>query len=229
MGLAEKWHSYQKSRNRRRVEKAVKVIKNPKAIKEDRWAGISYLAESCDDLADAVNGLLQRFEYSLEHGINDTREKELALKGILRFGNPALPIVKDWLKKTSRIAWPIKAIRGLSKDDTELVETLKSALNFEDVTFDHDAVDKNYDILCYLRDYSLKGFFAEIAHFLNDPDERVRFAATEALLEQEDADVTQYLVGFLNDETSENRRIRLSVEQAYSKFGWERPQVENAD
>ena len=37
----------------------------------------------------AVKSLLQRFDYSLEHGIRDTREKETAMKGILRFEKSA--------------------------------------------------------------------------------------------------------------------------------------------
>ena len=29
--------------------------------------------------------------------------------------------------------------------------------------FDRDAVDKNYDVLCYLRDFKLPGFAAKIS------------------------------------------------------------------
>ena len=45
-----------------------------------------FLAQNVDDANLAVGALLNRFEYSLEHGINDSREKELALSGVVRHG-----------------------------------------------------------------------------------------------------------------------------------------------
>ena len=65
-----------------------------------------------------MEALLNRFEYSLEHGINDSREKEIALSGIVRHGNDAIPFLEKWLKHTSRIAWPIKAIKAIADDKT---------------------------------------------------------------------------------------------------------------
>ncbi|MFW7382037.1 MAG: HEAT repeat domain-containing protein [Oligoflexus sp.] len=220
MGLLDKYRNYQETRRKRRIEKAVKLVKNAKAIREDRWGALSFLAEDLDVAADAVPALLPRFEYSLEHGINDTREKELTLKGIVRFGDEALPFLKDWLRSTTRIAWPIKAIKEIGSEEV-VVDTLKQALNFNDVTFDQSAVDKNYDILCHLRDYPLDGYFKEIAHFLQDPDERVRFAAAEALIEQNSDEVKVYLQDFLKDDSSENRRIKQAVVSAFLKHSWQ--------
>jgi hypothetical protein len=219
MGLLDKYRDYQETRRKKRIEKAIKTIKNPKAIREDRWASLTFLGEGLDSAAEAVPALLCRFEYSLEHGINDTREKELTLKSVVRFGDDALPFLKDWLRSTTRIAWPIKAIKEIGDTET-IVETLKQALNFGDVTFDQSAVDKNYDILCYLREYPLEGYYKEIAHFLQDPDERVRFAATEVLISQDTPEVKSYLEAFLADDSSENRRIKQAVVQAFIKNGW---------
>ena len=74
VGLIEKYRNYKQSRNEKRIEKASASVCNPKAIKEDRQAAIDYLA-SIDDASLAVPALLKRFEFSLEHGINDPREK----------------------------------------------------------------------------------------------------------------------------------------------------------
>lgn len=219
MGLLDKFRNFQETRRLRRIEKAKKLVTNPKAIREDRWAALTFLAEDLDSVHEAVPALLPRFEYSLEHGINDTREKEIALKGIERFGKDALPYLKDWLRSTTRIAWPIKAISKIGDSET-LLESLKQALNFNDVTFDQAAVDKNYDILCHLREFSLDGYFKEIAHFLKDPDERVRFAAAEALIEQNSDEVKVYLQDFLQDDSTENRRIKQAVVNAFVKHGW---------
>src|ERR671921_526851 len=98
---------YFDGRKTKRVERAAKLITNAKAIRDDRWAALEFLAHGLDNAEEALPALLPRFEYSLEHGINDTREKELAMKGIVRQGERAIPYVKEWLQKTSRIAWPI--------------------------------------------------------------------------------------------------------------------------
>lgn len=211
-------------RKSKRVERAAKTITNAKAIRDDRWAAIEFVANDVQNVEEAVMALLPRFEYSLEHGINDTREKELAMKGIVRFGEPAIPFVKEWLKTTTRIAWPIKCLNQLGQDQV-VVDCLKSALDFGEVSFTQHAVDKNYDILCYLRDYQLHDNIDQIAHFLKDPDERVRYAAAEVLIAQESDAVKPKLEPFLSDETSENRRIRGAVSQLFTAKGWAQPSV----
>ena len=202
----------------RRVAKATVTIKNPKAIKEDRLAVIDYFAH-LGDATFAVPGLLQRFEYSIEHGINDTREKEAAMEAILGYGQEALPIVKEHLHTTNRIAWPIKVLKALGEEG-QVIEILKGALEFEDVRFDQAKVDKNYDILCYMIEYKMPGFTEKLAHFLDDPDERVRFAATEVLIEQDDPAVPKLLERFIGDESPENTRLRRSVIEAFLKHKW---------
>lgn len=218
MGLFAKFKSYRDNQNHKKTEKAQKLIKNPKAAREDRWGALQFMAEY-DDVAAAVPILLQRFEYSLEHGINDTKEKELAMKGIIAHGAKALPYLREHLTKTTRIAWPIKILKDIA-DDKVVVETLRAALDFKDVSFDQSAVDKNYDILCYLRDYNVPGLLNDLKHFLNDPDERVRFAAVEAIIEQDDPGVAHVLEPFLVDHSPENRRIKLAAITAFLKHHW---------
>ncbi len=209
-------------RKSKRVEKASKIITNAKAIRDDRWAALEFVANDVEDVAEAVPALLQRFEYSLEHGINDTREKELAMKGIVRFGEKAIPLVKDWLKTTTRIAWPIKVLNQLGQESVVAV-CLKSALDYGEVSFTQHVVDKNYDILCYLRDFQLGSDVDKIAHFLNDSDERVRYAAAEVLIAQQSGEIKSKLEPFLVDESSENRRIRGAVAQFFVQKGWAQP------
>jgi hypothetical protein len=219
MALFDGIKEYFASRKTKRIDRAGKLVRNAKAIREDRWAALEYLAREVKEPEQAVPLLLHRFEYSLEHGINDTREKELAQEGVARFGEAALPFLQDWLKKTSRIAWPIKCLKALDKESL-MVESLKGALDYNDVAFDQGAVDKNYDILCYLREYQVPDSVDQIAHFLNDPDERVRFAAAEFLIAQKTDAIKPKITKFLKDDSSENRRVRQAVIQAYVDRSW---------
>ena len=45
MGLFSKYKEYSKKRAEKRIEKAAKVVANQKAIKEERWASLQFLAE----------------------------------------------------------------------------------------------------------------------------------------------------------------------------------------
>jgi len=218
MSLFGKLKDFQDSRKEKKITKNIKTVKNAKAIREDRLAALNFF-KNLDDPQIATEALLQRFEYSLEHGINDSREKELALEGILRHGESVLPIVRDHLQKSNKIAWPIKILNKISSDEV-VAETLRSVLNYNDVSFDQQIVDKNYDILCYLADYQIDGLADQIKHFLNDPDERVRFAAVEVMVRQKDEGIQNLLESFLLDTSSENRRIRMTVIEAFLDRGW---------
>lgn len=218
MGLFEKWSEFWAGRKQRRVEKYQRAVRNAKAMKEDRQAAIDFFAEF-EDLEVAVKSLLCRFDYSLEHGINDTREKEAAMEGIVNKGKSALPYVLEHLRTTSRIAWPVKIIKELGTEQ-EVIEALESALNFGEVAFDQAQVEKNYDVLCYLREYPLGERAKKLSHFLKDNDERVRFAAVETLLEQKNESLKPDVEVFLADGSSENTRIRQSVASAYAENGW---------
>jgi hypothetical protein len=218
VGLFSKFKDYQKGRDEKKISSNLATIRNSKAIKDERVGAIEYF-KSLDDASVAVPSLLKRFDYSLEHGINDTREKESCMEGIVAFKGEAIPFVREHLLYTNRIAWPIKILKALGEEQ-EVVEILKEALNFGDVSFDQAIVDKNFDILCYLYDYKVPNFEEKLAHFLADPDERVRFACAELLIAQDSPKIPDMLERFLADETADNIRIRKSVVDAFVKHGW---------
>jgi len=218
VGLFSKFKDYQKGRDEKKISSNLATIRNSKAIKDERLGAIEYF-KSLEDPAIAVPSLLKRFDYSLEHGINDTREKESCMEGIVAFKNEAIPFVREHLLYTNRIAWPIKILKALG-EEKEVVEILKAALNFGDVSFDQAIVDKNFDILCYLYDYKVPNFEEKLAHFLTDPDERVRFACAELLIEQDSPKIPEMLERFISDESPDNIRIRKSVIDAFVKHSW---------
>lgn len=219
MDFFNKIVAYFSNRSERKNEGMAENVKNPKILKDDRGLAIDHFVQM-NDCKIAVPALLERFEFSLEHGINDTREKEKCMEGIIKHGKEALPFVSEHLKKTSRIAWPIKILSKIS-DEEHVVAALKNCLDFSDVAFDQDKVDKNYDILCYLADYQLPGYSDKIAHFLSAQDERVRYAAIELLCLQNDENIPSLVERFLTDDSNENTRLRKAVAMAFINRGWE--------
>lgn len=219
MGLIEKYKEYKKGRTEKAIAKCLKTIKNPKAIREDRVAAIDFFKE-LEDPEQAVVALLQRFDYSLEHGINDSREKESAMEGVVGFQEKAIPHIIEHIRVSDRVAWPIKALKKLASDD-QVIDALESCLDYGDISFDQGKVDKNYDLLCYLRDYKLSDEFTrKLFYFLEQYDERVRFAAVEALLEQTESQIPAKLEGFMKDASAENTRIRQAVTRGFVDRKW---------
>ncbi len=218
MGLFGKLKNMRGQRQQKRMDKAVMQVGSSRTIKEERMDAITHLARM-DETEVAVPALLSRFNFSLEHGIQDEREKAAAMEGILNHKEAALPIVTNHLKNSDKIAWPVKILQKITTED-KIVEALKEALIFEDTSFDMGHTDKNYDVLCYLRDYKLPGFHAKLGHFLNDPDERVRFAAIEVLVEQDEPQIALLLERFIADDSPDNIRIREKVIRCFLDRGW---------
>lgn len=210
--------NYLNGRSERRLEKAAVLTKKVVAIKEERMSAIEYLS-SAENTEFAIPALLARFDFSLEHGIQDEREKNKAMQGIVQHGDAAVEIVKQHLLTTTKVAWPVKILSKTTSKEFVL-DVLKQALDFGDTSFDDNKINKNYDVLCYLRDYALDGFVGKISHFLKDPDERIRFATIEALAEQDDPQLPALFEPFMSDESSENRRIREVVVQTFLSRGW---------
>ena len=131
MGLIQKYKDFVDSRKKRKIEKSLAMIKNSKAMKEDREAAIQFFA-GLDDSYQAVTALLARFDYSLDHGINDSREKDKTMKAIVDFGEKALTPVLDHLKKSNKIAWPLKILNVLT-DEAQVIYALESSLTFGDI------------------------------------------------------------------------------------------------
>jgi hypothetical protein len=209
-----------------KIAKSAEMIKNAKAIRDDRVAAIDFVVDNVTDPEKAIPALLMRFEYSLEHGINDTREKDACMEGIVAFKDKALPFVLTHLKTTTRIAWPIKILKALGNSEDHVVECLLSVLNYEEVSFDQAQTDKNYDILCHLADFKKDGLSKKVAHFQKDPDERVRYATAEVMMEQDIEESRFFLEPILSDTNPDNSRIRQTVIRKYMEQGWEVKKVD---
>jgi hypothetical protein len=219
VGLFQKIKEFRVKRQQAAVEKNQKNLQNAKAIREDRVAASEFFCAHKEP-AVAIPALLKRFEFSLDHGIYDAREKESAFGGILAFGASALPIVRDHVWTTSLIAWPLKIIEKLATEE-EMVEILETCLDYTDVSLDADKTDKNYDILCHLREYPLQDPHKKMAPFLEAHDERIRYAAAEVLTHQPySSDITKLLERFLVDHSAENTRLHQIVLDAYVEHKW---------
>ena len=228
MSLLDKFRNFQKKRREKNLAKSASLVANPKVAREERVAAIEYLVAQKDP-HEVVPALLGRFEFSLEHGINDTREKETVMNGIAAFGAVVGAIIEEHLRTTTRIAWPIKTLKKIAPPE-QVRDALVASLDFSDISFDQQKVDKNYDVLCYLHEYQLPAAaITSLFAFLANLDERVRFATVETLIEQRshEVEIARHLEPFLRDHSPENSRIHQAVVEAFIKHKWQLNDREN--
>lgn len=213
MGLIKKVKDFLEKRRKKALARSIKLLKNPKAIKEDRMGAIESFA-SHKDPDIATKALLSRFDYSLEHGIQDSKEKQKAMEIILSFEDKALPGVLEHLASSSSIAWPVKILSRLSSEK-ELIHALNASLSFGDIDFSQEVVNKNYDILCHLRNHDLEDKGEKLFFFLKAHDERLRVATTEAILSQNHEENYKKLEPLLLDNSSDNIRVKQAIAQKF--------------
>lgn len=225
MGLLGTWWSLISDRGSRRRAAYAKLVCSPKAIREDRLAAIEYFL-TMDKAELVVPVLLKRFDFHLEHGLFDEKEKEICFAGILHFGEAAVPHALQHLRESPLIAWPAKILAKLLPEE-RLLEELKSCLNYDYIDFDEALINKNLDILRFLADFKLPGFTERLLHFLDEHDERIRFACVEVLLAQDDLEIPGILSRFLMDTSAENRRLRRAVVDAFVDRQWTVPNPES--
>ena len=231
--LKQKYSAYHSNRLKGRIAANAALIRKLNVHKIERKAAIDFFCNLTDHSQDCVTHLLKRFDFADDNSIVDTKEKEQALAGIIAQGDAAIPILRDYLKHTERIGWPLKALLALTHEQ-EVSGCLLKLLDLSDIDFDHTKVEKNYDLLCHLTDYKFYGTaddVAKVAQLIQAKDERVRLAAVELMTERIMPSSTQpdqptkspylkYIEPLVYDETPENTRLRITVLEAYHQHGW---------
>ncbi|MEM9074140.1 MAG: HEAT repeat domain-containing protein [Myxococcota bacterium] len=187
-----------------------------KAQAADRWVSLNFLGDNAS--AEAVAALLQRFTFRIDPSITDQSEKDLALKGIIGAGSVAVEPVREFLQTSASIAWPIKMLQSLVSGD-EVVGALLELLEGMETDYERDP-QKKIDLIMQLEDHQDARIRPAVERFLEDANENVRFHATGAILNQEDASESQ---GKLLDAlvVEEGVRVRVQILDGFIANEWE--------
>lgn len=231
--LKQRYAQYHRQRLAARITANAALIRKLNVHKIERAAAIDFFCNLPDHPEDCVTHLLKRFSFADDNSIVDTKEKEQALAGIIERGEAAVPILRHYLTTADRIGWPLKALLATTNEPA-VAQLLLELLDLSEHDFDLTTVEKNYDLLCHLTDYTFSGTaedVAKISRLIHAKDERVRLAATELMTERvipsstSDASPTtspylKYIEPLVYDETPENSRLRTTVIHAYTEHGW---------
>lgn len=203
-----------------------KTVCDKKANKDTRFAAIEKLSEYANESDDALEGLIDRLNITIDHSILDKREKEFVQDILINHEARSIPLLKKHIAKRYHIAWYVNTLKRLSAN---YIDDLLSALTFDDIIFSKEQVEKNLEIITMLRPVEnnseeiRKKIFDAVATFLKDRDERVRLAAVEVLaLQMPDRACTE-IAHYIDDNSPENSRLRNRVIHIFKEYQWRVP------
>jgi hypothetical protein len=178
MGLFDKFKSMKENNQKKSAEKSGDVLKNKVTTKDQRMEAISHLLSLPAQIA--APQLLKRFEMTVDHGIQDNREKEACLEFLVENPDHSKELIVTALKNRKKVAWPLKVAEKLFSTE-EFTALVRESLSMETALFDDDEIEKNIDLLLALKEYPTEAAILQIEKFLTARDEPLKIATIECL------------------------------------------------
>lgn len=220
MGIFGFVKNYRQGQQQRSFQKCGETLKNLVTTKDQRLEAIEFLIKQG---SPAIPYLLQRYEIVIgDHGIQDTKEKEMIMEALLKEKEAAKPYLLECLKTKRRISWPIKILeKAVSRD--EFIVALLENLTTEYVFFDENVQERNIEILLALKEVPDVRVMEKAKLLVNSRDEEVRVAALECLEAQaEHSDDARTMILSVLEEpmTDQTTRLHGYVKSMAQRHGW---------
>jgi hypothetical protein len=183
---------------------------------EDREAAARWLAD--EGSAQAILGLLGRFDVSIENSMKDAAEKEMVTDLLRGLGTSVLEPAKLYVRRCKNMAWPLRVIEESGGREEALAAVL--GMLDEEAAREDFKPDRKRNLLVKIADWRDPRIVPSAARFLGDFDEGVRYAATEAVLAQGTADGHEPLLTALANPREESNRLRARIADAFATRGW---------
>jgi hypothetical protein len=188
------------------------------SMNPERGISIEYLCKLGTE--EAWRAVLPRLNFTVDPSITDRDEKQMIFENITRAGESAVAPVKDFLRTTTAVNWPIKMLRELVPSEefvAELVEILKA----EDTSYQKNPERKIQTIIALEKERDAR-VVPTVSVFLEDASEDTRFHTVRTLLAQGDAACVAGLVALLMREDS--MRVRTTIVDGLVTHGWPVPE-----
>lgn len=189
-------------------------VMDKRAMSPDRFASIEYLCKL--GTAEAWRALLPRYNFTVDPSITDQEEKQYIFEAITADPDEAVEPVREYLRSTLAIQWPIKMLRSmLSREDfvKEIIEYLETF----DTGYERNP-ERKIQLIAALETEPDPRVTAAVLPFLEDFNEDVRFHAVRTLTAQADESARAPLLKLLLDDSSV--RIRATVVEGFAERGW---------
>ena len=199
-----------------KIQKHTRRLTNRDSQPDDRDASARWLAER--GTAQALIGLLQRFDLSLEHQMKDAGEKDLAYSLLLAKGEQAIEPTKAWLRQCKQFAMPLRLLGEIGGGNAA-IETAYELLELE-LKKDDFKPEKKKGLLVWLADMRHSGASRAAEPFLKDFDEGVRYAAAEVIIAQGADTGRGPLLDVIANPKEESNRLKTRIAEIAVQRSW---------
>lgn len=216
-------------RRSRHMDRSGRIVANPKAAGEDRWAAMLELAKEAS--GDAIHALLVRYTYTAEVGtrsrVTDEQEKNLVYDLVTEIGEPALPEVTKFLlseegpvgQPKHSISFALRILEAISPGPEATWEVLDQIIRANEPGYERDP-SRKIELLTFLGEWRRDERVTQaILGYLDDADEGVRFQCAEALLQQGAESCKETLLDIVRGE-DESYQMRNRILSGFIDNGW---------
>lgn len=199
------------------LAKNIAKLINQNVQHEDRLRAAEILAEM--DSAEATRGLLRRYDMTLDKGYMDQDEKVYIRDLVVEKGETAIEPIQQYLMTSDNINWPERILSTILDDEERVVSILLEVIEAHRDSGDMKG-PKRAKLLNLLMQYQDPRIATQVASFLSDFDESVRYTAVEVLDTQGEDSVAEVLVKVMTGEEEDSVRVRSRILEVFLRHEW---------
>ena len=200
----------------KKIKKHHRRLTNRDAQDEDREASAHWLSDN--GTPQAILSLLSRFDMALDHQLKDASEKDLVEDLVRHKGAAAAPTVRQWLKKCKVTARPLQLLSDVEGPQAAMDMALE--LLEDERTQDPFKPEKKKKLLIWLAERTDDRSVEAAAHYLDDFDEGVRYAAAEVLIAEGSEQSRKELCRVFSNEDEDSNRLKVRVIEVFISRRW---------
>jgi hypothetical protein len=200
---------------RAREKNAARAI-NKYAQSPDRMKALQALRDDGSD--DALYALMRRFGMMYDKTIEDEQEKEWVFEWLVEKGAAVLPALKRYMLSADSISWPLRLLDKVVDGKDGRIDVIAQVMERHEPGYERDPT-KKIQLLTHLAGLKHVRVPPLAVPYLDDMDEGVRYAASEALLKQGDeATARGPLLDLFAKE--ESLRLRIRIADGLAELAW---------
>jgi HEAT repeat protein len=209
----------------KKIAKNTRRLTNRDAQPEDRESSAQWLAN--EGSPQSMLGLLARFDLQLEHDINNQKELDYIYNLCVSLGDKMHEPALVWLRQCKAVSRPLALIGDLQGEEAA-IQAAYEVLQIERSEGNEFNPHKKKAVLIWLAERRHDGLIEQVAPFLGDFDEGVRYAAVEAMAAQQEDAAREPLLTVLTNAEEESNRLRIRVCEFFAQRGWPVGEAEEA-
>ena len=205
---------------KKKIAKMLKTVTNMYVQPSER----QFTLQSLRDIGtpDAIRAMLARFQESAPNTTVDGEEKEYVydiLTEMCRHDPSVVEILVTYIQEAeSKINWPMRVLQDLFDYD-EMADFLRKQLETCNTEYQRDP-EKKQEIILRAAEFKNEALAKEVARFVEDQNETVRFLAVQTLLQQEFDEITQPALRYVLAEEDSLRIVQNVAEAFTAKQNW---------